>query len=45
MKDTLFEIKNNVWGNDSRVDEERIKMIWNTRKQKTTMQNNKKKKE
>ena len=46
MKDTLIEIKNNLQGNSSRVDEPRFKsMIWNIRKQKTTNQNNKKKKE
>ena len=46
IKDTLIEIKNNLQGNDSRVGEARTKsMIWNIRKQKTTMQNNKKKKE
>ena len=45
-KDTLSEIKNNLQGNNSRVDKPRIKpMIWNIRKQKTTNQNNKKKKE
>ena len=44
MKDTLIEIKNNLQGNDSRVDEPRSKsMIWNIRKQKTTTQNKKKK--
>ena len=44
--DTLIEIKNNLQGNNSRMDGARIKsMIWNIRKQKTTMQNNKKKKE
>ena len=46
IKDTLIEIKNNLQGNDSRVGEARTKsMIWNIRKQKTTMQNNKKKKD
>ena len=45
MKDTLIEIKNNLQGNNSRVDKARIKsMIWNIRKQKTTNHNNKKKK-
>ena len=39
------EIKNNLQGNNSRVDEARINsMIWNVRKQKTTNQNNNKKK-
>ena len=34
MKDTLIEIKNNLQGNNSRVDKARIKsMIWNIRKQ------------
>ena len=43
-KDTLIGIKNNLQGNDSRVDEPRSKsMIWNIRKQKTTTQNKKKK--
>ena len=46
MKDTQIEIKNNLQGNNSRMDEAKIKsMIWNIRKQKATMQNNKKKKE
>ena len=46
MKDTLIEIKNNLQGNDSRVDEPRSKsMIWNIRKQKATNKTNKKKKE
>ena len=46
MKDTIIEIKNNLQGNNSRVDETRIKLIiWNTRKQKTTNQNKKKKTE
>ena len=45
-KDTLIEIKNNLEGNKNRVDEPRIKsMILNIKKQKTTIQNNKKKKE
>ena len=44
-KDTLVAIKNNLQGNNSRVDEVRNQiMIWNTRKQKTTNQNNTKKK-
>ena len=46
MKDTLIEIRNSLQGDKSRVDKVRIKsMIWNIRKQKTTMQNKKKKKE
>ena len=33
MKDTLFEIRNNLQGNNSTVDEAEIKsMIWNIRK-------------
>ena len=44
-KDTLIEIKNNLQGNNSRVDEAEISMIWNIRKQKTSNQNKKKKKE
>ena len=44
MKDTVIEMKNNLQGNNSRVDEARIKsMIWNIGKQKTTHQNKKKK--
>ena len=44
MKDTLIEIKNNLQGNNSRMDEAKIKsMIWNIRNQKTTSQNKKKK--
>ena len=44
MKDTLIEIKNNLQGNNSRVDEAKNQsMIWNIRNQKTTSQNNKKK--
>ena len=44
MKDTLIEIKNNLQGNDSRVDEPRSKsMIWNTSKK--INQNSKKEKE
>ena len=39
MKDTLIEIKNCLQGNNIKS------MIWNTRKQKTTNQNNKKKME
>ena len=46
MKDILIKFKNNLQRNNSRMDGARIKsMIWNIRKQKTTMQNNKKKKE
>ena len=42
-KDALIEIKNNLQGNNSRVNKPRIKsMIWNIRKQKTTNQNKKK---
>ena len=43
MKDMLLEIKNNLQGNNSTVDEAKKSMIWNIRKQKTTTQNNKKK--
>ena len=44
MKDTLIEIKNNLQGNNSRMDEAKIKsMIWNIRKQKSTNQNTKEK--
>ena len=40
-----MKIKNNLQGNNSRVMKPRIKsMIWNIRKQKTTNQNDKKKK-
>ena len=43
---TLIEIKNNLQGNNSSMDEAKIKsMIWNIRKQKTANQNKKKKKE
>ena len=43
MKYSLIEIKNNLQGNNSRVNKPRIKsMIWNIRKQKTTNQNKKK---
>ena len=42
-KNTLTEIKNNLQGNNSTVDEAKKSMIWNIRKQKTTTQNNKKK--
>ena len=46
MKDPLIEIKNNLQGNNSSMDEAKIKsMIWNIRKQKTANQNKKKKKE
>ena len=46
MKDTLIEIKNNLQGNNSRLDEAKnqIKDLEH-KKQKTTTQNNKKKKE
>ena len=46
MKYTLIETKNNLQGINSKVGEAKIKsMIWNIRKQKTTKQSNKKKKE
>ena len=46
IKDSLIEIKNNLQGNNSTVDEAEIKsMMWDIRKQKETNQNNKKKKE
>ena len=45
MKGTLVEIKNNLQGNNSRVDKAKNKSIWNIRKQNTTNQNKKKKKE
>ena len=46
MKDTLIEIKNNLQGKTVEWMKLRTKsMIWNIRKQKTTNQNNKKKKE
>ena len=46
MKDTLTEIKNNLQGINSRVDEAKItSAIWNLRKQNTGNQNSKKKKE
>ena len=45
-KPTLTEIKNNLHGNNSRVDEVKIKsMTWKISNQKMTNQNNKKKKE
>ena len=49
MKDTRIEIKNNLQGNNSRVDEVKNQMlfiskIWNITKKKTTNQNNEKKK-
>ena len=48
-KDSLIEIKNNLKGNNSRVDEVKNQMffiskIWNITKKKTTNQNNEKKK-
>ena len=44
-KDTLIEIKNNLQGNTIEWMKPRVKsMIWNIRNQKTTNQNNKKKK-
>ena len=46
MKDILIEIKNNLQGNNSRVDGAKNQIHdWNTWKQKTTSQNKKKKKE
>ena len=46
MKDTLIEIKNNLQGNNSRVDEAKNQINdCNIRKQRTTNQNKKKKKE
>ena len=47
MKDTQTEIKNNLQWNNSRVYEAKIQInvFWNVRKQKTTNQNSKKKKE
>ena len=45
IKDSLIEIKNNLQGNNSRVDEAKNQINdWNIRKKKTTSQNNKKKK-
>ena len=45
IKDTLIEIKNNLQGNTIEWMKPRVKsMIWNIRNQKTTNQNNKKKK-
>ena len=45
MKDSIIEIKNNLQGNNSRVDEAtNHSMIWNIRRQKTTNQKNKRKK-
>ena len=45
-KDMLIEIKNNLQGNNSRVDGAKNQIHdWNTWKQKTTSQNKKKKKE
>ena len=46
MRDTLIEIKNNLQGNSSRVDEAENQINdLEHRKQKTTNQKNKKKKE
>ena len=46
MKVTLSEIKKNLQGTNSGMDEAEIKsMIWNIRKQKIINQNNAKKKE
>ena len=36
LKNTLIEIKNNLQGNNSRVEEAENQMIWNIRKKKTT---------
>ena len=45
-KDTLIEIKNNLQGNNSRMDETENQINdWEIRKQITTSRNNKKKKE
>ena len=46
MKDTLIEIKNNLQGNNSRVDEaeNQINDLEEKEAKKTTNQNNKKKK-
>ena len=45
MKDTLIKIKNNLQRNNSRVGEAEIQsMIWNIRKQKTTKQKKRRKK-
>ena len=46
IKVILIEIKKSLQENNGRVDEARFKsIIWNIRKQKTTNQNKKKKKE
>ena len=46
MKDTLFEITNNLQGNNSRVDEANKQINdLEHKEEKTTNQNNKKKKE
>ena len=45
MKDTLIKIKNNLQENNSRMKLRIKSMMWNIRKQKTTNQDNKKKKE
>ena len=45
MEDTLIEIKNYLQGNKAEWMKLKMKsMIWNIRNQKTTNQNNKKKK-
>ena len=44
MKDTLIEIRNDLQGNNSRVDEAENQINDLEHKQKTTTQNNKKKK-
>ena len=45
MKDTLIEIKNNLQGNNTRVDEAKNQINDLEHKQKTTNQNSKKKKQ
>ena len=46
MKNTLIEIKNNLQGNNSRVDEAENQIKdWNIKEAKTTNQNSKKKQE
>ena len=45
MKDTLIEIKNNLQGNNSSMDEAKIKsMIWNIRNQNLPIRTTKRKK-
>ena len=43
-KDIPIETKNNLQGNNSRENEPEKSMIWNIKKQKTIMQNKRKKK-